>query len=110
MPAATPPRSTTMRLATSLAVFAGLALAAHARAEDPVALKWSLKEGDTFYAKSVTDMDMTMTVLNKDIDVTMKMTGVQRFKVASVKTGATKVEMTILSMKVEAEGLPGGAG
>jgi hypothetical protein len=97
-----------MRIATAIAVLACLALATQSRAEDAVSLKWNLKEGDTFYSKSVADMDITMTLMDKDVDLTMKVTTVQRFKVVSAKPGATKVEMVVLSMKVEAKGLPAG--
>lgn len=95
-----------MRIATALAMLVGLALVSQARAEDPVALKWNLKEGDAFYSNSVADMEMTMTLMDKDLEITMKVTTVQRFKVLSAKPGATKVEMIILSMKIEAKGLP----
>src|SRR5262245_15256345 len=101
-----PPRRIIMRIATALAMLVGLALVSQARAEDPVALKWNLKEGDSFYSNSVADMEMTMTVMDKDLEITMKVTTVQRFKVVSAKPGATKVEMIILGMKIEAKGLP----
>ncbi|MBM3981671.1 MAG: hypothetical protein FJ304_15620 [Planctomycetes bacterium] len=96
-----------MRL--TLAVVAALALAAPAPAQD-VSLKWTLKEGDQFYTNTVADMDMTMTVLGTDVNVKMKMTGVQRYKILSSKPGATKVELTMLALKMTAEGLPAGAG
>jgi hypothetical protein len=96
-----------MRLA--LAAVAALALAAPAPAQD-VSLKWTLKEGDLFYTNTVADMDMTMTVLGTDVNVKMKMTGVQRYKILSAKPGATKVELTMLALKMTAEGLPAGAG
>lgn len=97
-----------MRFAPALLVAA--ALAAPAPAQDPVALKWSLKEGDLFYTNNRTDMDMSMTVLGQDVNIKMKMTAVQRYKILSAKPGATKVELTMLAMKMEAEGLPPGAG
>lgn len=96
---------------TALALALAVALVPLARADEPVSLKWSLKEGETLFAKSVTDMDMSMNVLGMDVEMKMKMTGVQRYKVLSVKPGATKVEMTILAMemKMDAAGmqLPG---
>jgi len=84
--------------------------AATAGAQEPVTLKWTLKEGTTFFAKSVNDIDMSMQVLNMDVDMKMKITAVQRFKVLSVKPGATKVEMTIQKMDMEmtSDKLPGG--
>jgi hypothetical protein len=79
-------------------------------AQDAVTLKWSLAEGTTFYTKSVTDMDMQINVLGQSIDMKMKVSGVQRLKVLSAKPGATKIEMTMTSMEMSVEGLPGGAG
>ncbi len=97
-----------MRFVPALLVVA--ALAAPAAAQDPVALKWSLKEGDLFYTNNRADMDMSMSVLGQDVTIKMKMTAVQRYKILSAKPGATKVELTMLTMKMEAEGLPPGAG
>jgi hypothetical protein len=96
---------------TALALALAVALAPAARADEPVALKWNLKEGETLFAKSVSDMDMTMGILGMDVEVKMKMTGVQRFKILSAKQGETKIEMTLLAMemKMDAAGmeLPG---
>ena len=73
-------------------------------------LKWTLKEGTTFFANGVTDVDMSMQMLNMDIDMKMKITAVQRFKVLSAKPGATKVELSIQKMDMEmtSDKLPGG--
>jgi len=98
-----------MRTAFALTLTAGLALATPpAQAQEAVSLKWSLKEGDTFYAKSVANMDMQMMVMGQDINLTMKVISVQRFKVTAVKSGNTTIEMTILDMSMDAGGLPGG--
>ena len=84
--------------------------AATVGAQEAVSLKWTLKEGTNFFAKSVTDMDMTMQLLNMDVDMKMKVTAVQRFKVLSVKPGASKVELSIQKMDMEmtSDKLPGG--
>ena len=81
-----------------------------AGAQEAVSLKWTLKEGTNFFAKSVTDMDMSMQLLNMEVDMKMKVTAVQRFKVLSVKPGATQVEMAIQKMDMEmtSDKLPGG--
>lgn len=102
-----------MRTATALAL--GLCLAAAlppaaapaAAGQDAVTLKWTLKEGDTFYAKGTSNSDMNLEVLGMTQD--MKQTGstVARYKVKSVKAGATVVEMTYLDAKMDLEGLPG---
>ena len=98
-----------MRPVLALALAAGFVVTA-GTAQEPVTVKWSLKEGQTFYAKAVTDMDMSMGILGMNVDLKMKTTAVQRFKVSSVKDGATTVEMTFLDMSMTAEGLPGGGG
>jgi hypothetical protein len=77
-------------------------------AQETVSLKWTFKEGTTFYANSITDMDMKMSFMGQDIDLKMKMTAVQRFKVTAATPKATTIEMTMLTMKMEAEGIPGG--
>jgi hypothetical protein len=96
---------------TALALVLAVAVAPAARADEPVTLKWNLKEGETLFAKGVTNMDMTMGILGMDVEMKMKMTGVQRYKILSVKQGETKIEMTILAleMKTDAAGmeLPG---
>jgi len=94
-------------LVTALTV--GLVVTA-ASAQEPVTLKWSLKEGETFYAKSVADMDMSMGILGMNIDMKMKQNAVQRFKVVSVKPNATTIEMTMLDMSMDVQGLPGAGG
>jgi hypothetical protein len=98
-----------MRPAFALALAAGFAVTT-ATAQEAVTVKWSLKDGETFYAKSVTDMDMGMAILGMNVDFQMKQSTVQKFKVVSVKPGATEVEMTMLDMSMEAAGLPGGGG
>jgi hypothetical protein len=83
---------------------------ATASAQESVTLKWKLEEGTAFYANNVTDMDMSMKILNMDVDMKMKITAVQRFKILSAKPGATTVEMTMqrMDMDVKADALPGG--
>jgi len=74
----------------------------------PVTLKWNLKEGNSFYAKSVMDMDMGMAIMGQNIDLGMKINSVQRFRVTAVKPGATTVEMTFVQMDMSMTGAPGG--
>jgi hypothetical protein len=93
---------------TTLVIAALVFIGAPVGAQDAVTLKWSLKEGATFYTKSVTDMDMSMNVLNQSIDLKMKISAVQKLKVLEAKPGATKVEMTMTAMEMAVEGAPGG--
>ena len=97
-----------MRIVSAAALAVTLVLAAAAPSQEAVNLKWSLKEGETFFAKNLMDMDMEMGFMGQNIDLNMKMTTVQQFKVVSVKPGATTVEMTMESMEIKAGGLPGG--
>jgi len=99
-----------MRTATAFALAAVLATAGTGAAQD-VTLKWNLKEGTTFYAKTLADMDIEMSVAGQDIKMPMKVTQVQRFKVLSASGSATKVEMTMQDMSMEMGGpLAGAAG
>jgi hypothetical protein len=82
-------------------------VAAPAAAQDAVPLKWSLKEGDKFYSTNVTKMDMNMMIMGQAIDMQVKATYVQRFKVTAVKQGSTTVEMTMLNMEMKATGPAG---
>src|SRR5580692_3004697 len=79
-------------------------IATPAAAQDAIPLKWSLKEGDKFFAKNVTDMDMNMMVMGQSIDIKMNISAVQRFKIIAAKQDATTVEMTTLSMEMTTGG------
>ncbi len=92
---------------TAAALVLCLAFAPVAVADDPVVLKWVLKEDDTFYAKSVVLNDMKIEVLGMNQDVNMKMTTVTKYKVKSVKPDATVVEMTYTDVQMDADALPG---
>lgn len=74
---------------------------------DTYPLQWKLKEGDVFYNKTAINMDQTIEVGGMSMDQKIDMKTVLKFKVKSVKPGATVVEMTYLENKVDAQGLPG---
>ncbi|MCI0703511.1 MAG: DUF6263 family protein [Planctomycetia bacterium] len=74
---------------------------------DEVNLKWKLKEGDTFYAKNRVVLEQTLTVMGKDVEQSTMTDTVVRYKVKTVTRTSTVVEMTYLSNKVAAKGLPG---
>jgi hypothetical protein len=99
-----------MRIVT----FALLAMtAAPAAAQETYALKWSLKEGDKFFANNLTEMEMNMMVMGMPIEIKMDISAVQRFKVTAVKKDSTTIEMTILSMDMKAgalQNIPGFGG
>ena len=70
-------------------------------------LRWKLKEGDTFYAQNKVVIDQTFTAMGREVEQSITTEGVVRYKVTSVKPGTTVVEMTYLSNKTTAKGLPG---
>jgi hypothetical protein len=70
-------------------------------------LEWKLKEGEVFYNKTSVVMDQTIEVMGQTIDQKIEMRTVLKFKVKSVKAGATVVEMTYIENKIDAAGLPG---
>jgi len=74
---------------------------------DNLKLEWKLREGDVFYNKTTATMDQTIEVLGQQMDQTITMKTVVRFKVKSAQEGATVVEMTYLENKIDAQGLPG---
>lgn len=102
-----------MRLAFALAI--GLVASAAlipapstaATTQDGVSLKWVLKQGDTFYAKSTAVSDMNLDVLGMNQDFKHKASTVAKYTVKSVKAGTTVVELTYIDTKMEMEGLPG---
>lgn len=102
-----------MRIAITVAVglFASAALIpcpnATAAAQDGVTLKWVLKDGDSFYAKSTAVSDMNLEVLGMNQDIKSTASTVAKYTVKSVKDGKTVVEMTYIVSKMDLEGLPG---
>ena len=84
-----------------------LALLLAAAPGETYTLKWKLKEGDVFYNKTAVKMDQTIEVAGQMIDQKIGMNTVLKFKVKSVNSGSTVVEMTFLENKIDAQGLPG---
>lgn len=84
-----------------------LALAAPAAPGDEVNLMWKLKEGDSFYSLGKGNIEQTFTVMGRDVAQTLQTETVVRYTVKALKPGATVVEITYLSNKTKAEGLPG---
>lgn len=72
---------------------------------DTYTLEWKLREGDVFYNKTSVSMDQTIEVMGMQMDQSLTMTSVVRFKVKSVQP--TVVEMTYLENKLDAAGIPG---
>ena len=74
---------------------------------DEVNLAWKFKEGDTFYLSGQTDLEQTLTVMGRDVVQKLTSESVLRYTVKSLKPGQTVIEMTYLSNKSKAEGIPG---
>jgi Family of unknown function (DUF6263) len=77
---------------------------------DGVLLRWKLKEGDTFYAKTVSNMEQTVTAMGRDIEQKQDQTTVHRYKVLKASAKAYTVEQTILQSITESNIAPGGLG
>jgi hypothetical protein len=88
-------------------MFAAVLALAVAAPGDNHTIEWKLKEGDTFFNKTTVDMTQEIEFLGQKVEQQMTMKTVLRFKVKSVKDGATVVEMTYLDNKIDAPGLPG---
>jgi hypothetical protein len=88
-------------------MFAAVLALAVAAPGDNYAIEWKLKEGDTFFNKVDVTMDQEVEFLGQKVEQKVTMKTVLRFKVKSVKDGATVVEMTYLDNKIDAAGLPG---
>ena len=68
---------------------------------------WKLKEGDAFYLQGAMKLEQTFTVMGREVEQEMDTETVVRYKVKATKPGSTVVEMTYLSNKTTAKGLPG---
>jgi hypothetical protein len=75
-----------------------------ARADDPVTLAWSLKEGDTFYLKQTISREQTAEAGGRKQDTKSEVTTVIRFKVKAARDGETVMEMTYLDIRASAQG------
>lgn len=83
-------------------------LAGGATAADPVALRWKLAKGDTFYVRSVNDMQQTIGVLGQTMEQQQTTTTVARFKVLEAGADKTVLEQTITKVDIVGN-LPGAA-
>ena len=97
-----------MRTASVLAAL--VAFSAPLAAADPVNLKWSLKEGDAFYATTTQEIDQAIKVMGQNVNQKMSTTTVARFEVKSAKSGGMQVQMTYTQVKMEGPLAAAGAG
>jgi len=96
-----------VRLPAAAVLSLGLALAATARADDAVVLKWNLSAGDKFYAKSTQNIEQTIEVMGQKVPQKIKAVMVTRYEVLAVDNGATVVKMTYTAVEMDTAGLPG---
>jgi hypothetical protein len=87
-----------------------VALALSSGQADGVALRWKLKEGDTFYVKQTDTMEQTVGVLGQNQEQKTDSTTVSRFKVTKADAAGYTLEQTILDSVTETNVIPGGLG
>lgn len=78
-----------------------LALVASPGQADGVSLQWKLKDGDTFYTKTTTNLEQTIAVMGNNIDQKQDQTTVHRYKVLKAGAGGYTVEQTVLQALTE---------
>ena len=84
-----------------------LALAApSARADEPIALRWALKDGDTFYTTTHITQSHTLETGGKTVETALGFDLTLRYRVTA-KAGEITVEVTYLAAGIKAEGQPG---
>lgn len=94
-----------MRVALFL-LFSIAVLVPTARADEPVALKWSLKEGDTFYPATRIVQSNTVLAGGKTEEEALTFDFTLRYRVTGVKGDETTIEVTYLAADVRATGIP----
>ncbi len=87
-----------------------LALSLAPSQADGVLLRWKLKDGDTFYAKTVSTMEQTATAMGRDIEQKQEQTLVHRYKVLKASDMGYTVEQAIVQSITESNIAPGGLG
>ncbi len=70
-------------------------LAGAASAADPVTLRWKLAKGDTFYVRSVQEMNQTIGVLGQNQEMNQTTTTVTKYDVLDAADGGLTVKQTI---------------
>ncbi|MDY3555890.1 DUF6263 family protein [Gemmata sp. JC717] len=86
---------------TASALVALVLLVAPTAAADPVNLKWSLKEGDSFYATTTQEIDQAIKVMGQTVNQKMTTTTVAKFEAKAVKGGGFEVKMTYTKMTMD---------
>jgi hypothetical protein len=87
---------------------AGLALAFAFQA-DATTLRWKLAKGDTFYARTVNELEQTVGVLGQSMEQNQTQTVVHRYKVLDAGDKGTVLEQTIVKAEMKGN-LPGAEG
>ncbi len=79
-------------------------IAPAASADEPVALKWVLKDGDTFYATTHVAQGHTVEVGGKRSETALTFDLTLRYRVTSVTARESTVEVTYLAARIRAVG------
>ena len=77
-----------------------------APAADDVTIRWKLAKDDTFYTKTVTVMEQTMSVMGNDMEQNHTQTAVSKYKVLKADETGTVIEQTTVRTVVEGN-IPG---
>ena len=85
-------------------------ISSSASAQEAVSLKWSFKEGDRFFVKDESEMDMSFAFMGQNQEMKINATAVERFKIVSVKQDSTTVELTMIALDIKPANLPGLSG
>ncbi len=89
------------------ALFTSVLLAlALAPTADDVTIRWKLAKDDTFYTKTVTVMEQTMSVMGNDMEQNHTQTAVSKYKVLKADETGTVIEQTTVRTVVEGN-IPG---
>lgn len=87
-----------------------LALTITSGQSNGVLIRWKLKEGETFYAKTESKLEQTITAMGQNIDQKQEQTTVHRYKVLKASEQGYTIEQTILQSITESNVVPGGLG
>jgi hypothetical protein len=68
---------------------------------DGLDLRWKLAKGDTFYTRTVTDLNQTIDVAGMMMEQMQKQTVVHRYKVLDAGSKGTLIEQTVLKADIE---------
>jgi len=78
----------------------------HCQGADKYTLKYNLEKGKTYKQHSISDMNMTMSVMGQDMKMNMKMDIGINYNVTDQNNGIYDIQMTYQRMKMNMSSLP----